>query len=147
MNVSPSHSVNGCKLRLQCNETNVSITEVLSVAVAGGCGAALRHIIYVLVPSSTFPTGTLIVNASGSFLLGVLIGFLSLRADISPTIRLLCGTGFLGAFTTYSTFSVDSAQLILNGDHKLFIGNVVAQLVLGIGFALAGIWVGSNVLS
>ena len=147
MNVNPSLNGNGCKLRLLCNERNVNTTEFLSVAVAGGCGAALRHFFCIVLPASKFPTGTLVVNASGSLLLGVLIGFISLRAEFSPTFRLLYGTGFLGAFTTYSTFSVESAQLILNGDHKLFIVNVLAQLVLGIGFALLGLWVGANVLS
>ena len=147
MSVSPSQNGNGYKLRSQCNETQVNLAEVSSVAIAGGCGAALRHIICVLIPASKFPTGTLVVNASGSLLLGVLVGFLSIRPEISPTIRLFCGTGFLGAFTTYSTFSVDSAQLILNGDHHLLVVNVLAQLVLGIGFALAGLWFGANVFS
>lgn len=90
----------------------------LAVAAGGALGALARYgVVTYLVPlaGNRFPLGTLCVNISGSFLIGVCYVLLNERLAASPELRLLITTGFLGAFTTFSTFSLDALTLWENG--------------------------------
>lgn len=90
----------------------------LAVAVGGALGAMARYgIVSYLAPLTghRFPLGTLCVNISGSFLIGVCYVVLDEKLAASPEWRLLTMTGFLGAFTTFSTFSLDALALWENG--------------------------------
>ena len=114
--------------------------EAFLVAIAGAFGALGRYGVSVWARRAwgeDFPWGTLIVNAVGSVLLGVVLG-LSLASKLPRDAKLALGTGFMGAFTTFSTFSCDTVSLIDRGHTAAAAGNVVSNVALG----LVGAWLG-----
>lgn len=119
----------------------------LYIALGGAIGAALRYLIsgwtYSLLGTS-FPWGTMVVNLTGSFLIGL---FWQLFADaaVSPNMRLLIMTGGLGAFTTFSTFALESLNLFLDGEAGYGMANILVSDFLGIVLVLAGIVAGRMV--
>ena len=114
---------------------------VLLVAIAGALGAVCRYGLGLAVGPIGSPWATLGVNVAGSFLLGVLVG-----AVPAPdgAVRVAIGTGFLGAFTTFSTFSVESLTLAREGRVGVAAASVLASRVLGVGAAGAGLLVGDT---
>jgi fluoride exporter len=84
---------------------------------------------------SAFPWGTFVVNVSGSLALGILLGVVG--AGQAPLVALL-GTGFLGAFTTYSTFAVETLRLLEKGAGRIAAANVAASLAAGMLAAVVG---------
>lgn len=89
---------------------------------------------------SAFPAGTLFINSTGSFLLGWLAG----SGWLSGWTGLLFGTGFLGAYTTFSTVNMDSLRLGLTGKWRLMWMYLAFTYTAGIGLAFAGYWLGSR---
>lgn len=87
-----------------------------------------------------FPYGTLLVNTSGSFILGFLVGSSLGRLNIAPEMRLFLGVGFLGSYTTFSSFSVETMTLLQNGQMWQGLLNLGANNVLGAMAALLGIY-------
>ena len=121
--------------------------DVLLVALGGGAGAAARHLVGLaslraLGPG--FPYGTLIVNVLGSLLMGLVVEWLARRGGIA--LRPLLATGFLGGFTTFSTFSLDAVALWERGEGALAAGYVVGSVLLCIGGLVAGLAIGRAVL-
>ncbi|WP_336000880.1 fluoride efflux transporter FluC [Halorientalis halophila] len=104
------------------------------IAVGGFVGAVLRHAVSLSLPATTLPWGTLAANVAGSFALGVLLYERHLANALSLETRLVVGTGFLGSFTTYSTFAVETAGL----EPQLLVANVAANYALGFLAVLAG---------
>ncbi|HEV3034730.1 MAG TPA: fluoride efflux transporter CrcB [Solirubrobacteraceae bacterium] len=107
-----------------------------AVGVLGGVGALARFAIDALVSSATgarFPLGTLLINLSGSLVLGVLVG-LALSGDA----YLLAGTAVIGSYTTFSTWMLESHRLAEDGRRWLLAANVALSLVLGVGAAAVG---------
>ncbi len=112
--------------------------------IGGGMGAALRHGLFVLVQGMTageFPAGTMVVNLSGSLFIGLLWGLLQ-DVHLSPEFRLFIFTGLLGGFTTFSSFTRETAQLIKVGQIKeavLYLGasNILGILLVFVGFISA----------
>jgi CrcB protein len=118
---------------------------VLGLVVAGACGAVLRYVVDRTVQErvpSDFPLGILLVNVSGSLLLGVLTGS-ALHHGISSAWLTVDGTGFVGSYTTFSTFTFDSVRLAEGGQWAYCLVNVVLSLAAGIGAAAAGLALGS----
>lgn len=113
---------------------------LLSIAVAGALGALARYGVGGFVPraSDGFPWPTLAVNLSGSFVLGVLVSLFATRIDVSPPTRLAATVGFLGAYTTFSTFGLEVVRLIETGRVAAAAAYVSASVVLGVGVAYAG---------
>src|SRR5688572_21239652 len=109
------------------------MSRLLWVCVAGALGTGARYLLAawllrLLGPS--FPWGTLIVNALGSFLLGVVMQ-LGLHTDlVSPTARVVLATGLMGGFTTYSTFNYETLQYIQEGAWTMATLNIGATVVL-----------------
>jgi len=103
------------------------------VGTGGFAGAVLRHGLTVLLPG-TFPLGTLAANASGAFLLAVLLYEPRLAGRLGRDTRLLAGTGFCSSFTTYSTFALETSRLDPAGA-TLYVGLTYA---LGFGAVLLG---------
>ncbi len=96
--------------------------------------------------SAGFPTGTLLVNISGSFVLGFLLAALEGRFPVPSDLRFFLGVGFLGAYTTFSSYTVESLLLLRDGSLLLGITNILANNVAGLAAALVGIglarWIG-----
>lgn len=117
---------------------------VLLVAAGGLAGAPARYIVDRVVSDRTdteLPVGTAIVNASGSALFGLLSG-LALAHHVGPNVVALVGTGFCGAFTTFSTFTFEAVRLIEEGELIPAAITVVGSLVVGLLAAGAGVAVG-----
>lgn len=118
--------------------------EFLAVASGGAFGAAARYGVVVLSThylGSGFPYGTVIVNVVGSFIMGVFIELSALVLSVSASTRLFLVVGFLGAFTTFSTFSLDFAHLYNRG--KIALGGmyVLTSVILSIGALFVGLYV------
>ncbi len=118
---------------------------ILAIAAGGAIGAVLRYLVSGWVQGlggTRFPWGTLAVNVAGSFALAWLLSAFLDHATASPVQRAFWTIGLLGAFTTYSTFSYETIALLSVGDWVTGGANVAANLVLGLGAALAGLRLG-----
>jgi CrcB protein len=117
----------------------------LGVALAGAVGAVARYAVDRAVQRrlyAVFPVGTLVVNVSGAFLAGV-IGGLFLYRGLAMTPAVVIGIGFLGAYTTLSTFDLETLRLFESGSAVLGLANVVASVVGGLAAAAAGVALGA----
>lgn len=120
----------------------MSISEVQAVAAGGVIGAVGRYLVYVGVGhllGTGFPYATLIVNVVGSFAMGVLVETTALVWSTSLTMRLFLSTGILGAFTTFSTFSLDFVVLYERKALGLCALYTIASFVLSVGALFAGL--------
>ncbi|GAA1948133.1 fluoride efflux transporter FluC [Microbacterium aquimaris] len=118
----------------------MSVFQLVVVAVAGGVGAGLRYSADVLITGGArerFPRGIFLVNAAGSFALGVVTG-LSAHILSADAVAVL-GTGLLGGFTTFSTVSVDTALMFRDGQARRAVSNLVGTVVVCVAAASAGI--------
>ena len=121
--------------------------EYLVIGIGGFLGANTRYLVAGWAArrfGATFPYGTFIINISGSFILGFFMAFLRDRAFIHPNYRLFFAIGFLGAYTTFSTFTYESLRLLQDGSILLGFTNILASIIIGlvgvfIGFMLGGI--------
>lgn len=118
---------------------------ILGLVVAGGLGAVLRYQVDHRIQrraGSEFPLGILAVNVSGALVLGVLVGSAA-HHGVSPTWLTVAGTGFIGAYTTFSTLAFDTVRLTETGAWRASTLNVAVSLILGVGAAAAGLALGS----
>jgi fluoride exporter len=120
----------------------------LAVAVAGGLGAVARFGLdgWVRVRTSRtslafFPLGTVVINVTGSFVLGVVTG-LALAHAVPDELRLVVGTGFCGGYTTFSTASLETVRLVQEQRVGLALVNGVGTLLTTVGVAALGLWLG-----
>lgn len=117
-------------------------SRLLAVATGGAAGAVCRYLVSDwmarITHPSAFPAGTLTVNILGSFLIGLLMGWGDGQRWVSPLARALIGTGFLGALTTFSTFSYETLDAFRAGDSRIALLSIAANLA----GALAGCWLG-----
>lgn len=119
---------------------------LLTVAVAGGAGAALRLAVDGAINSlrrSDFPLATSVINITGSLLLGLLTG-LTFPATGSPTWLSIAGGGLLGGYTTFSTAAVESVQLLAHGKFRAAALNSLGMLIAAVVAAAAGLAIGSR---
>ena len=116
--------------------------QILAIALGGAAGAVLRFwtsaAIYTLL-GREFPWGTLVVNVVGSLAMGFLSVILVERMVVSPEWRGALLIGFLGAFTTYSAFSLETLYLVEQGAHLRAMLNIILSVVLCIGAAWIGL--------
>ena len=115
---------------------------IVAIAVGGGCGSVARFLVAREMGrlfGSFLPYGTLIVNVLGSLALGWLATVFLDRPEINIALRLGIAVGFLGAFTTFSTFSLESVQLLLSGAVWRAALNVAANTVVCLGMCYLGI--------
>ena len=123
---------------------------VLWVALGGALGSAARYGVNVTcgrLCGAAFPWATLSVNVLGSFIMGVLVGAMALRFDVSPEIRAFLTTGILGGFTTFSAFSLDFALLVERGEAGFAALYAAASLGLSLAAIFAGLWLARTVLA
>jgi CrcB protein len=119
---------------------NTLIGRYLAIALAGSAGAVLRYVVAMQVGrlNLRFPLGTFIINISGSVFLGWFLAYVG-RHHVSDTTRLAIGVGFVGAYTTFSTFMYESNKLADDGAGFLALANIIGSLVVGIIAVRAGI--------
>ena len=115
------------------------------IAAAGGLGALARYGLAGLVQTASrgeFPWGTAAVNLLGCFVFGVLWAAMEDRLSISGEVRTIVLVGFMGSFTTFSTFAFDTVQMFRDSQWLLMAGNVALQNVVGVIALLGGLLVG-----
>lgn len=115
---------------------------LLLVAVFGGLGAVARFSLDSFITSrwqTPVPVGTMVINVTGSLLLGLLTGW-ALGNDGGVALALL-GTGFLGGYTTFSTASVEAARLVRGGRGVAAAVHALGMVVLGLAAAAVGLWI------
>lgn len=115
----------------------------LFIAIGAAVGANARYLVGLWAANrfnAAFPYGTLIVNITGSFILGFLITLTTERLTISPEARLLLAVGFLGSFTTFSSFTVESMALLRESGFWTGLLNILANNLIGLLFAAIGIY-------
>jgi len=118
----------------------LNVQTMLAVAAGGAAGSVLRLVVGVWSTrlwGPAFPWGTLIINVTGSFLIGALAELFALRWDVSPATRAFLVVGICGGYTTFSTFSLDAYVLMEESLYAAAAGYVVAS-VLGSILALVG---------
>lgn len=116
---------------------------VILLALAGGLGAAVRFVVDGFVRArlkTAFPWGTVIINVSGSLLLGFLAG-LVMRGQAPESLLLILGTGFLGGYTTFSTASLETIRLVQSGRTALAVINGLGTMAVSVVAAAAGVWI------
>lgn len=115
----------------------------LGVALLGGVGAGARFLLDSLVSERVggeLPVGTLAVNASGSLLLGLLVGL-----AVSGSALVLAGTATLGSYTTFSTWALETQRLAEDARSSAAILNVLLSLLIGVGAAVLGRSIGAHI--
>jgi len=120
----------------------------LLIGAGGFFGAIARYVVDGFVTDRTgggFPWGTLVVNATGSFILGLLFALTAERAILPADIRAPVMIGFIGAYTTFSTYMLESWNLIESGQYGAAIGNLGGSIVIGLVMVSLGLLVGRSV--
>jgi CrcB protein len=118
---------------------------LLLIGLGGFAGAISRYLVDGFVTDRTagaFPWGTVVVNLSGSFLLGLLFAMTTERAILPADIRGPVMIGFIGAYTTFSTFMLESWVLIETGSYASAVANLGGSVLLGLVAVVAGLTVG-----
>jgi CrcB protein len=119
--------------------------EYLVIGLGGFLGANARYVLGGRITrwwGSEFPWGTFVINVSGSFLLGVLMAALNTRPLASPQYRLFFAVGFLGAYTTFSTFSYETLRLMQDQSVGAALWNITGSIILGLVGVSLGIFCG-----
>jgi len=123
------------------------VETLLLIGLGGFLGANARFLVSTWVAQrvgSQFPWGTLVVNFSGSLLLGMLLAWAANQAAFDTRARLFLVTGFFGAYTTFSTFANESIALLQSGDWAGALGNILGTNLVCLTGALVGLVVGSR---
>lgn len=121
------------------------LQKLLWLAIAGAAGTIGRFTICELASrarTGSFPLGTFTVNIVGSFLFGLIYVLAQKKMHINAEIRLIALTGFMGAFTTFSTYAFDTARLLKSAEWATAAGNVFGHTVLGVAALAAGVLIG-----
>ncbi len=114
----------------------------LMVLLGGGAGSLVRYVVSTVIMARTggrFPFGTVVINITGSFLIGLLMTLLTERLSPHPNLRLLLVTGFLGGYTTFSSFEWETLSLVADGGWWLGLVNMVGSVALG----YSAVWLGA----
>jgi CrcB protein len=122
---------------------------LLFVAVGSAIGGVARYLVSGALQRGTrgsFPFGTLAVNLIGSFILGFVVQYALEHRDFSPELRLFLTAGFCGGFTTFSTFSVETFDLLEYAHYSQALLYVAASLGLGLLATAAGVLLARNVI-
>lgn len=110
------------------------------IGLGGAIGTVLRYVMGGLdyrFSSGVFPISTLVVNVTGSLVIGFLWGFFD-RVTLSPNIRLFIFIGILGGYTTFSTFSLETFNLMRDGEYRIALMNMALSVALSVGAVFAG---------
>lgn len=117
------------------------------VAIFGALGAATRYWISTILTVELFPYNTLLINMIGCFLLAIIFRYFASFSMISNTLITGLGTGFIGSFTTFSAFSLQTAELILDKNYAIAGLYIISSLVGGFLSAGLGVYVSSRLIA
>jgi len=123
------------------------IKHVLLVGLGGLAGSISRYLLQQTILKhyvTIFPLGTFTVNMLGSLMIGLIFGLANRYAWMSQEIRLLLAVGFMGSFTTFSTFAFDNYILLREGNYGQFGGYAIASIIASITLALFGFLIGKG---
>ena len=126
-----------------------TLTKYLAIAAGSALGGMLRYFLGSTVLSRTavpFPTATFVINVSGSFIIGFFLTLVTERIHVSPHLRLAVAVGFVGAYTTFSTFEYETARLLEENGYWLALLNVVLSFVVGFVAVWAGIFAAREIV-
>ena len=115
----------------------------VAILIGGGVGSLSRYIIGTLIAArlgSRFPYGTVFINITGSFLIGFAMTILTVRTDLNPNWRLLLVVGFLGGYTTCSSYQWETLSLVRDGNGWLGLLNGLGSLIVG----YIAVWLGAT---
>jgi CrcB protein len=118
------------------------------IGLGGFAGAIARYLVDGAVADRTgggFPWGTLAVNVSGSFALGLLFAVTTERAILPAEIRGPILIGFIGAYTTFSTYMLESWRLVETGETGAALANIIGSVIIGIAAVVAGLAIGRHI--
>jgi len=118
---------------------------LVAVLAAGGAGAATRYLVDGAIQdrsSGAFPWGTFVINLSGSLALGVVAGLVLSRSGLPDPWRAVLGTGFVGAYTTFSTWMFETLALLRSAAWRYAALNLIGSAAAGVLLAWAGLWLG-----
>lgn len=121
------------------------MVDALVVGTGGAIGAVLRYLLSLWTEKylgNRFPWGALIVNVTGSFLLGTFTGWASQQIEVNPQLELFITVGLLGSFTTFAIHEFETILLLRNRQRLLAMLNVVVMNILCIGGVFAGYMLG-----
>jgi len=107
---------------------------ILIIGIGGFVGAVSRYGLALWIGQRwgrAFPLGTFVLNVSGSFLIGLLMTLMAERFTVNPQWRLLLVVGFLGAYTTFSTFEYETGALLKDGEWTFAMLNIILSVVAG----------------
>ena len=116
---------------------------IAAVGIGGGIGALIRYFMASWIQPSWwpgFPFGILVVNVTGGLIMGLVVALAAVKMSISPELRAFLTTGILGGYTTFSTFSLDSALLMQRGAYTQAAAYIVGSVVLSIVALFFGMW-------
>jgi CrcB protein len=125
-----------------------SVVDLLMVGGGGFVGANVRYLLGRWIADrfgSSFPYGTLIINVTGSLLIGFVLTVLAARSGLSPNYRLLVAVGFLGAYTTFSTYTYDSLTMMRGDEWFKSVVYLAGSVVLGMAAVTTGMFLGRRV--
>jgi len=114
----------------------------LAISLGGVLGANTRYLVSLYVAErlgAAFPYGTLLINVSGSLIIGFFLTLAAERFTIDPLWRLFFATGFLGAYTTFSSYTFEAAQLVRDGSYGLALVYLFGSVLAGMIGVFAGI--------
>ena len=120
---------------------------ILIIFGSGGVGCVARYLIAVALGPRAFPFATLIVNLAGSFLIAFILELAVVRGDFPVNLKLALTTGFMGGFTTYSSFNFETTKLVLDGHPARGLVNVGVTLIGAVAAGLLGLWVARRIAS
>jgi CrcB protein len=126
----------------------VPIPLALYIALGSAAGGVTRYLVGLAIQqraTTAFPVSTLVINITGSLLLGFLVRYTMGSTTISPDVRAMLTTGFCGGYTTFSTFSFETVSLIQAGDWRRAFVYVTASAVLSIAACFVGFELGRRV--
>ncbi|MFA5074525.1 MAG: fluoride efflux transporter CrcB [Candidatus Babeliales bacterium] len=120
----------------------LNIKNILLVSLGGILGTLARYFVYLSAEYfalTSFPIGTLLVNSIGGLVAGFLFAIFN-SVEIYKSYKLFCFVGFLGAFTTFSAYSLDTINLFFENKFKLGFSNIILNNILSLVFVILGFW-------
>jgi fluoride exporter len=121
------------------------MSNIIYVFIGGGLGSILRYLLSGAVyrwTNSMFPFGTIVVNTTGCFFIGLMMAGMGGRFIVNPSLRIFLTIGFLGGFTTFSTFSYETIALLKDGEILFSAVNIIGSFLVCLAATYAGTLVG-----